>query len=335
MVAAVPLLGGPAVADPSRETLNARRRLDKLNLEVSLATERYDESRIRLAAASRAAAAAQARVAAKERDLAAAQADIAELAVAAYRGGGIDDLIQMLTSSDPQSFLDRAATLDVVSRRREQSLRSLAVAQRALRIERSRAASALGAATRLAADLDRTRASIERAVAQQQQLLARLESADARRERLAREAAARRAALLAAARERARQASRTRTAPVYAGAASQKRAAFAVREAYRQLGKPYRWGAAGPDTFDCSGLTMWAWAKAGVALPHSSRMQFGEGRHVSRDELAPGDLVFFGSPIHHVGIYVGNGSMVSAPQTGDVVKVSSALRDDYVGAVRL
>ena len=79
---------------------------------------------------------------------------------------------------------------------------------------------------------------------------------------------------------------------------------------------------------------MWAWGHAGVSLPHSSQAQYGSGQHVSRADIQPGDLVFFGSPIHHVGMYVGNGNMIDAPQTGDVVKIQSAFRGDYVGAVR-
>lgn len=79
---------------------------------------------------------------------------------------------------------------------------------------------------------------------------------------------------------------------------------------------------------------MWVWAKAGVSLPHSSKAQYAGGRKVSRDDLQPGDLVFYGSPIHHVGIYVGGSKMISAPHSGDVVKLQDALRKDYVGAVR-
>jgi cell wall-associated NlpC family hydrolase len=113
------------------------------------------------------------------------------------------------------------------------------------------------------------------------------------------------------------------------------RAATAVAAAYRQLGDPYDWAADGPGSFDCSGLTAFVWAAAGVTLPHSSQAQFDVGSHVSRGELAPGDLVFFGAPIHHVGIYVGNGQMIDAPQTGDVVRVQSIDRSDYTGAVRV
>jgi peptidoglycan DL-endopeptidase CwlO len=113
------------------------------------------------------------------------------------------------------------------------------------------------------------------------------------------------------------------------------RAALAVAAAYRQLGAPYDWAADGPQAFDCSGLTAYAWAAAGVSLPHSSQAQFTVGAHVTRAQLAPGDLVFFGSPIHHVGIYVGNGRMIDAPQTGDVVRVQTIDRGDYAGAVRV
>ncbi len=100
-------------------------------------------------------------------------------------------------------------------------------------------------------------------------------------------------------------------------------AAAAVRAAASQLGKPYRWGAAGPDSYDCSGLTMWAWRHGGVSLPHSSRAQYASLPHVSMSALAPGDLVFRGSPIHHVGIYKGGGVVIAAPHTGQNVREDS------------
>lgn len=108
-----------------------------------------------------------------------------------------------------------------------------------------------------------------------------------------------------------------------------------VEIALSKLGAPYRWGASGPDAFDCSGFTMWVYAQVGVSLPHSSRAQYGCGERVSRANLRPGDLVFFGrSRIHHVGIYIGGNRYVHAPHTGDVVRISSLDRADYVGACR-
>jgi cell wall-associated NlpC family hydrolase len=79
---------------------------------------------------------------------------------------------------------------------------------------------------------------------------------------------------------------------------------------------------------------MWAWARGGVSLPHSSQAQYDSIPHVAQSDVQPGDLVFFGSPIHHVGIYIGGGQMISAPHTGDVVKIQDAFRSDFVGAGR-
>jgi cell wall-associated NlpC family hydrolase len=107
-----------------------------------------------------------------------------------------------------------------------------------------------------------------------------------------------------------------------------------VNIAKRYLGAPYRWGASGPNSFDCSGFTMFVFRQVGVSLPHSSRAQINSGQRVSRADLQPGDLVFFRNPIGHVGIYVGGGQMIHSPRTGDVVRYSPAFRRDYVGACR-
>jgi len=107
-----------------------------------------------------------------------------------------------------------------------------------------------------------------------------------------------------------------------------------VSIALKYLGRPYRWAGSGPYSFDCSGFTRFVYAQVGVSLPHSSRGQIGCGDRVSRDNLRPGDLVFFGSPIHHVGIYIGNGRMVHSPHTGDVVSIDPVFRSDYAGACR-
>ena len=111
--------------------------------------------------------------------------------------------------------------------------------------------------------------------------------------------------------------------------------ARAVELAMQYLGVPYLWAGADPSGFDCSGLGMYVYAKLGVDLPHSSRMQYDCGAHVSRSQLEPGDLVFFGSPIHHVGMYVGDGNMINAPYTGVAVRIESMDRSDYTGATRV
>jgi peptidoglycan DL-endopeptidase CwlO len=113
-------------------------------------------------------------------------------------------------------------------------------------------------------------------------------------------------------------------------------AAAAVAAAYSVIGTPYQWGGSDPETgFDCSGLTMWSWAQAGVSLPHSSAAQYAILPHLSRTQLQPGDLVFFYSPISHVGMYVGGGMMIHSPHTGGFVeKVSFDNYPDFVGAGR-
>jgi cell wall-associated NlpC family hydrolase len=109
----------------------------------------------------------------------------------------------------------------------------------------------------------------------------------------------------------------------------------AIAEARRQIGKPYEYGASGPDSFDCSGLTSWAWRAGGKSLPHSSRAQYSSTSRVAIEDLQPGDLVFYGSPIHHVGLFIGNGQMIEASTTGTPVRYASIYRRDYVGGGRV
>ena len=124
-------------------------------------------------------------------------------------------------------------------------------------------------------------------------------------------------------------------APGASAPAPNARAGAAVAEARKQLGKPYNFASSGPGSFDCSGLTAWAWSAAGVGLPHSSRTQYSVTTHIDVNDIKPGDLVFFGRPIHHVGIYVGDGQMVEAPHSGAVVRYASIYRRDLVGVGRV
>ena len=276
---------------------------------------------------------------------------IGELAAAAYQtGGSVDPVLRLMTSASPGTFLDKAATLDAVARSQSGRLRLVKAARRELEHEQRIAGEQLAKADAIAASMERTRARSSASWSASRSWSAGWSpptpAASASNARPPNAAPPRSPppapgpprwpppSAPAAPRWPAPRAPAPRPPSTYSGPAS-GRAAIAVQEAYRQLGKPYRWGAEGPDSFDCSGLSKWAWAKAGVSLPHYSRAQYNEGRHVSQGELQPGDLVFFGNPIHHLGIYVGNGNMIHAPQTGDVVKVSPAFRSDYTGAVRL
>jgi len=112
-------------------------------------------------------------------------------------------------------------------------------------------------------------------------------------------------------------------------------ATIALRYALSKVGDPYVWGAAGPSAFDCSGLVVWAYAQEGISVPHYTGSLWNMGYHVSRAGLQPGDLVFFFADISHVGIYIGKGLMVDAPQTGKPVQVQAVFWGQYAGAVRL
>jgi cell wall-associated NlpC family hydrolase len=109
-----------------------------------------------------------------------------------------------------------------------------------------------------------------------------------------------------------------------------------VDQALAQLGRPYVWDAAGPTTYDCSGLTLWSWGHAGIGLPHSAASQALAGVRVAPNQLLPGDLILFGASLHHVGIYLGAGFMIDAPETGEYVKIQRVSDDgDFALAVRL
>jgi cell wall-associated NlpC family hydrolase len=332
VAAAVSVLpAGTGSADPRPSLREVEQRVNALNAKVDVAVERYAGSKLDLAAASRRAAVAKARVRAAQKQLDGIKKAMGAVAAAAYRSGGTDQFVQLVNTSSPQTFLDRASSLDRIAAGQNAQLAAAATARHRLSAVRAEAAREQHAQQVVAREMAAQKAAIEQALGEQKGLLSSLKAEERARLEAARRAAARAAA--AAARASRSRALASVDVPTYNGPAS-GRAAVAVQEAYNQLGKPYRWGASGPGSFDCSGLTMWVWGKAGVSLPHSSRAQYASGRHVSRGELQPGDLVYFGSPIHHVGIYIGGGRMISAPQTGDVVKVQNALRGDYAGATR-
>jgi peptidoglycan DL-endopeptidase CwlO len=313
-------------------------QIDRLHTEVEILAEAYDASTERLDAVIRSSVAHQRELADGELALETAQASFDDEVRSLYIDGPLAPLELLLAAQDGHE-------LAVATRAVDHSLDAGSRAVTAVQAATGRVgtvvaelqatqAEVLAVRGRLAAQ----RAGIERRLALERRLLVgaqgrvRLLLAQAR----AREEAARRAALAAAAaRAHALGLDGFATAaPTTAAAAT------AVGAALGQVGKPYRWGATGPDAFDCSGLVGWAWARAGVALPRTSQEQWSAGAHVDPARLLPGDLVFFGSAardpgsIHHVGMYVGQGLMVDAPHTGALVRVEPIQSAGYVGATR-
>ncbi|HWA65639.1 MAG TPA: C40 family peptidase [Mycobacteriales bacterium] len=340
----------PAAAETVKQQIaDAQQQLRSLDSQAEAASEAYDAARIKLAAAHTAAASAAKAVTSAQQRLAALQSSVTAFAVAAYRGGGTNSVLGLVSDGSTGRYIDQLSSMQAISVSEARTLSDVEAAQRVESAAQATAQAAL-AKQQAATDLiDASRQKIQAAAAKEQQILSGLEAKEA----AIIKAAKARAAKLAAEREQARLEAESQATqqgveaiddpvsptppPVISGSGG---AAVAVQWAYAEIGKPYVWAAAGPDSFDCSGLTQYVWGKAGVYLGHYTGDQWNEGVHVSQDQLEPGDLVFFAyntsdpSTIHHVGIYVGNGNMIDAPYTGVDVRVDPAFRSDYIGAVR-
>lgn len=325
-----------------------RRDVARLELAAEVAVEDY------LTAAGRLDRATSAYVSAS-RALGDAQSTSDDVELAAGQraralyiaGGPVALYASVLAGGDMREVVDRAQTVQrlVDADHSLVTVRQQAVAYAAADADRLELLA--GRRTRLQR---RTAAAADRVatvLARQRALLAAADD-DVRRlaeeQRRREEAAAARAAAAALAAAQQRQAEAARAAAARGittqGAAGTAAGTTAIAAAASVLGRPYVWAADGPSSFDCSGLTGWAYAHAGVSLPRTSRQQWYAGRRVPLGQLAPGDLLFWAydtkdpTTIHHVGVYIGSGEMIHAPHTGDVVKVAGLWMDGYIGAVR-
>ncbi len=342
-----------AALGAAQRRLNAASAgLARLQAQAEQLTERYDEVRVDEQRAAAAYRVTQARLARAQRAAAASRRRLAALAAQEFESSaGFDPLTAMLgDASGPQAYMNAVGFGQVLAQDQADTLAENQADDVVARVFRAQAHDLLVAEQadlRAAADL---KAAIQAAVARQ---LAFVHAGAAQRNRLASELAS--AEAHAAALQAARQAALAAQAAAGGGVAGPGRAPawawgsaasatqgdVAANWALTQLGKPYQWGAAGPDSYDCSGLTMEAWAHAGVQLLHYTGYQWQEGPHVPLDELRRGDLVFFATntsdpaTIHHVGIYIGHGMMVDAPYTGAFVRIDSIYAPGgLIGAVR-
>lgn len=306
------------VASPRPDLKQVERQVEALYHKAEQATERYNEARITLKEAERAFAQAQRRSASQQSKVSELQRSVGAFAAESYRNGGIDRTLQLVFADDPQEFIDRAASLDALSTRQARELRRVVEARSQLRANQVAAAQQLAIVEQQRRALAAEKAEVEKNLRNAQAVLNRLE-AKSRAQLSGR-----------ASRDDGPRVDLLTRLPLPDTA----RAAKAINFALRQIGDRYVWGADGPDGFDCSGLTSAAWRAAGVSLPHSSRQQYANGRKVSRSDLAPGDLVYFYSPISHVGLYLGDGKMVHAPNPGRRVEISPIDRMPWAGATR-
>ena len=301
---------GPSFADPDIDDVQAR--VDRLYHQAEEAQERYHDANLELSDLKRDLAALQADQRRQQDDLDAAQAQVEDSVVRQYQGESLSAVGQVVVSEDPGAFVGQLSTMSAFNDLQDQVFDDFSTELKALQIRRQATAKRAAEVATVEKQMASEKKAVDAKLAEAKALLADLKE-----------------------EERAEILSRgSSTARVPSDVPASGRAAVAVQTALAQVGDAYVYGAMGPSAFDCSGLTMFAWGAAGVGLPHSSSAQFGSGPRIATSALQPGDLVFYYSPISHVGMYIGNGLIVHAANPGTGVVVSGLYSMPYVGAVR-
>ena len=296
----------PAAPQPSLNQLVAQAKA--LQHQIDQLSEQYDGLRVQLAAAKRTSKIAQQTEARDSKALVTSQARVGQIAAASYEQGGFDPTLQLASNSDPQSFIDRASIMNHLQTVNGEVVSSLRAAETAALRARETSQQQEAQVTKLVGQIGQKRSQIQDKITQ-------IDSS--------------------AYSQALSIATRTGTFPDITIPGGNSLGAEALRYALSKQGDPYVWGAVGPDQFDCSGLVMWAYEQVGISLPHYTGLQYNSGEHISQDQLEPGDLVFFYPDISHVGMYIGNGMMVDAPDFGETVKVEPVYWSVYAGAVRI
>ncbi|GGW83913.1 hypothetical protein GCM10010297_00490 [Streptomyces malachitofuscus] len=319
-------LDGPAHAAPRPTPEQVGADVDRLHRQAEVATEKYNGAKEKAESAQRRLRDLQDESARRKDRLNDARAALGSVAAAQYRSGGLDPALQLVLSEDPDGYLDGTALAERAGTRHKAEVGR--VRKQLREIEQLRGAARVEAKslTSRRAEMKRHRETITGKLSAARRLLARLSPEQ-------------RAGLTGGTDRASRSAADAGGGPTAPGSVTARapgpRAAEAVAYAYRKLGSPYVWGATGPDAFDCSGLVQAAYRSAGVSLPRTTYAQIDAGRRVGRAELLPGDLVFFYSGISHVGIYVGDGRMIHAPNPSAPVRVAPIDEMPFAGATRV
>jgi peptidoglycan DL-endopeptidase CwlO len=329
LAAAIP---GVSQADPQPTLADVQKQVDELHHQGELAAERYNIATDKLAELQRQVAAAQADVERQKAKVIDLTRVMGGFAAASYRTGAMDPTMQVLLAEDPREFLTQASVADAYAAQQVGALRLVAIERQRLAEHQATATDQMTRLRSVEATLKKEKQSFEDRLAKAQALLSTLKAEE--RAAIERERAAREQASRSAARQSQNTLKQNATAVAGGSVPASGKGAKALQFALAQVGEPYVYGGAGPNSWDCSGLTMMAWKAAGVSLPHGAKAQYASTPHVSKSALQPGDLVFFYSPIHHVGIYAGNDKVVHAPKPGDVVSVDPLDYMPFAGASR-
>jgi cell wall-associated NlpC family hydrolase len=301
-------VGGAAPSQPMPSLKDLVAQARALSNEINSLNEQYNGLRIQLTQAQTEARVAQGTYVRDLTELRAGSLAVGQLAAQSYMNGGLTTPLELLTTSTASTLIGRAAFVQELQKENGDQV--------------SQIAEGVAAA-------QRARASAEQQTQRAKQLTAQMA--------IKRRQAQGTINLLNSSVFKKAMAvfNQTGNYPNFRMPTANTIGAQALRWALSKRGDPYVWGAAGPSSFDCSGLVLWAYAKVGISLPHFTGDQWNLGVHVGRNQLQPGDLVFFYPDIGHVGLYIGNGLMVDAPDFGEDVQVQPVMWSVYVGAVRI
>jgi cell wall-associated NlpC family hydrolase len=345
-LAAVPAFADPTVASKQAEAQSVLGQIQQLDSSLSRAIEAYDLANVKLTRIRHDLSTNTQSLAVAKKSLKHAQKELSSRLVDLYTSEGQDSgLAVLLGSASLDDMLSRMDAVDRVSQQDSLVLRQVAHLRREVQDRQQRLQHERGEQVQVVAQREAARSSIQSQLGQRQALLGSIRGEIAHLQAQEREQqAALQRQLQSQVQAQQATASQTVLAQTVApeptttlAPAPPARYGGVVGIAMHYLGTPYVWGGASPSGFDCSGFVMYVYSQIGVSLPHSSYAQYGYGSPVSRGDLQPGDLVFFDG-LGHVGLYVGGGSFIHAPHTGDVVKISSLTgwyASTFVGGRRL
>jgi cell wall-associated NlpC family hydrolase len=280
----------------------------QLEFQINALSEQYDGLRIQLSRAQADVQIADKAIARDSAALSLGQQAVAQLAAENYMSAGLDPALQALTAGNPEQFLSQASTITELDQSSGDEVSTLSGEENQALRDRQTAAQQVAAVQ-----------------AVQSQMNAKKQAIDSRIDQVNSAAMKQAMAIF----------DQTGQYPDIPIPTANTVGGQALQAALSRRGDPYVWAAAGPSAFDCSGLVVWAFAQEGIALPHYTGDLWNSGVHIPRNDLEPGDLVFFFPDISHVGIYIGDGLMVDAPDFGLTVRVDPVYWADYDGAVRI
>ncbi|MFJ4925214.1 NlpC/P60 family protein [Streptomyces sp. NPDC088736] len=321
--AAVALSANAANAAPSEKPSKdqVKSKVDALYEQAEKATEKLNGAKEKQDKLEKQISTLQDNVARGQEELNELRDGLGSMASAQYRTGGIDPSVALFLSSNPDDFLDKASAMDQLSGQQVEAMKKVQAKQRELAQQRQEASAKLKDLSDTRAELKKKKQEVQGKLASAQKLLNSLTAKE-------------KAALAAQEQDRATRASERVDLGNSKAASGRAGAAFAAAQSV--IGSPYVYGASGPGSFDCSGLTSWAYAQAGVSIPRTSEAQANAGTRIySQSALQVGDLVIFYGDYHHVGLYAGNGQVLHAPHTGASVRYEAIGNMPFQFGVRI